>query len=62
MLVKDTNRRCNWDYLFNAPLNRDGTFTGELQFYGVKKDFALQPLDHNTNYNNIESNTVFLPY
>lgn len=33
MLVKDPQKRCSWDYLFNVPLNKDGTYINEFKQY-----------------------------
>ena len=37
MLVKDSHRRCTWEYLFNIPLNKEGDYTGEIKLYELDK-------------------------
>ena len=57
MLVKDPQKRCSWDYLFNVPLTKDGTYINEFKQYEhilykpIEPAIALQQLDHNMIYN-----------
>jgi serine/threonine-protein kinase ULK/ATG1 len=33
MLVKDSTKRCTWDYLFKVPLTKDGEFTVDFETF-----------------------------
>jgi serine/threonine-protein kinase ULK/ATG1 len=63
MLIKDPQRRCTWDYLFNQPLTKEGEFLGDVRVFEsepVCKTYnPLQPLDHNVNYTKDQQYATF---
>ena len=55
MLIKDQIKRCTWDYIFSAPITKDGEYTSDFHIYDSnqnKQMTPLQPLDFNVNYAN----------
>lgn len=36
MLVKDPQKRCTWNYLFDAPLTKDGEFVSAVLPYTME--------------------------
>jgi hypothetical protein len=50
MLVKDSTKRCTWEYLFNVPLSKEGEISGDLKPYTPYNDGQYYPNNLNKDY------------